>query len=187
MQTTVTRDERLADVRKKSSKLAQMLPELADDLEAIIACAQSELPLLPPAQQAVIHGDVHCGQFLITADGALALFDFDEWSHGDPAQDLADFIVDLQVSQLECDIATVLNRTQSSGVAQALLARYRRSANWRVSDAEIAWHARVQLINKAYRAAIQQEPRWREKVPALVALASRGVDLGANLEQEMTQ
>ena len=187
MQTTVTRDERLADVRKKSSKLAQMLPELADDLEAIIACAQSELPLLPPAQQAVIHGDVHCGQFLITADGALALFDFDEWSHGDPAQDLADFIVDLQVSQLECDIATVLNRTQSSGVAQALLARYRRSANWRVSDAEIAWHARVQLTNKAYRAAIQQEPRWREKVPALVALASRGVDLGANLEREMTQ
>ncbi len=187
MFTIVTREERLADVCKKSSKLARLLPELADSLEAIIARAQAELPLLPPAQQAVIHGDVHCGQFLITANGALALFDFDEWSHGDPAQDLADLIVDLQMGQLEPDIATVLNRALSCGAVRALLAGYRRSANWRVTDAEIAWHARIQFINKAYRVAIQQEPRWREKLPSMVGMASRGVNLSATLEQEMTQ
>ena len=186
MQKTVTRDERLADVRKKSNKLAQMLPALAVDLNTIIARAQSELAMLPPAQKAVIHGDVHFGQFLITTDGALALFDFDEWSSGDPAQDLADLIVDPYVSQFARD-KTETSRILSSRVARALLASYRSHAAWVVSDATIAWQARVQLINKAYRAAIQQEPRWREKVPALVALASRGVDLGANSEQEMTR
>ena len=186
MQQTVTRDARLADVRKKAKKLAQMVPALAADLDAIIACAKSELVLLPPAQQAVIHGDVHFGQFLITVEGALALFDFDEWSGGDPAQDLADLIVDPHVSQFARD-NTQANRMLSPRVARALLASYRSHAAWAVTDAAIAWHARVQLINKAYRAAIQQEPRWREKVPALVALASRGVDLGANLEREMTQ
>lgn len=186
MQKTVTRDERLADVRKKSNKLAQMLPALSVDLNTIIARAQSELAILPPAQKAVIHGDVHFGQFLITADGALALFDFDEWSIGDPAQDLADLIVDPYVSRFARD-KTETSRILSSPVARALLASYRSHAAWAVSDATIAWQARVQLINKAYRAAIQQEPRWREKVPALVALASRGVDLGANLERELTQ
>jgi thiamine kinase-like enzyme len=187
MQKTITRDARLADARKKANKLAQMLPDLADDLDTIIACAQAELPLLPSAKQAVIHGDMHCGQFLITADGALALFDFDEWSHGDPAQDLADLIVDLHVSRLARGIVTEWNQTLSSGHSLALLAGYRRSANWRVSNEEIAWHARLQLINKAYRTTIQQEPRWREKVPLLLALAVHGIDPGENLEQELTQ
>ena len=187
MQTTVTREARLEDVRKKSRKLGQLLPELAAELEAVIARGRSELAELPPAQEAVIHGDVHFGQFLITADGAVALFDFDEWSHGDPAQDLADLIVDPHTSQFARGITAQMNRTLSARVARVLLASYRSHVTWTVTDAEIAWHARVQLINKAYRATIAQEPRWREKVPGLVALATSGIDLGANLEQEVSR
>jgi aminoglycoside phosphotransferase (APT) family kinase protein len=185
MQTTVTREARLEDARKKSRKLAQMLPESGVALEVVIARGYSDLAVLPRAHLGVIHGDAHLGQFLITAEGALALFDFDEWSHGDPAQDLADLIVDAQVRRLE-RADTYLESIPSSRAARALLTGYRRDAAWSVTDAEIAWHARVQLINKAYRAAIQQEPRWRQKVPALVALAIRNFDPGAILEQEMT-
>jgi hypothetical protein len=65
MQKSVTRQERLTDARKKSHKLAQILPALADDLTAIIESAQSDLAMLPTAQKTVIHGDVHFGQFLI--------------------------------------------------------------------------------------------------------------------------
>lgn len=185
MQKTVTRAARLADARKKSHKLAHWLPELTDELGAIITGAQSELAVLPHAQETVIHGDLHLGQFLITDTGALALFDFDEWSRGDPAQDLADLIVDPHVNQFALGKAKT-NRILSSGVAYSLLTSYRRHAAWTVTDAEIVWHARIQLINKAYRAVIQQESRWREKVSALVALAADSIELGANLEQEMS-
>ena len=173
----VTREARLDDATKKSQKLAQLLPALDGPLAALIACADSDLTNLAPAPTAVIHGDVHVGQFLLTPDGALALFDFDEWSQGDPAQDLADLIVDLQVVMSTCAKAK-MNHVRSANVANVLLASYRADAAWPVSDETILWHARIQLINKAYRGAIQQEPDWREKVSALIAIATQGIDLG---------
>ncbi len=185
MQNVVTRADRLADARKKSRKLAHFLPELAGELKAIIARAQLEMAVLPPAQQTVIHGDLHFGQFLITNTGALALFDFDEWSRGDPAQDLADLVVDPHVNQAALGTAKT-TRALTSDVAQSLLASYRHHAAWTVTDAEVAWHARIQLINKAYRAVIQQESRWRAKVSGIVALATEGIELGTNPEQEMS-
>ncbi len=186
MHEIVTREGRLVDVTKKSRKLAQMFPELADHLRALIARAQLELSQLPPAQKAVIHGDVHFGQFLITADGALALFDFDEWTGGDPAQDLADLIVDPHVSQFARD-KTEINCILPAAVARVLLDSYRTHAAGAVVDAVIVWHARIQLINKAYRAALQLEPRWRERVSGLVALAVLGIDLGTDIEKELAR
>ncbi len=183
MKKVVTREARLADAAKKSRKLAQSLPGLDADLAALIARGAADLAGLPPAPEAVIHGDVHFGQFLITDDGQLALFDFDEWSRGDPAQDLADLIVDPHVSQFARDKAEA-NRILSARVASKLLASYQAHAAWTISEATINWHARIQLINKAYRAAIQQEPRWRKKVLALIALATRGIDFAANSSQE---
>ena len=179
MQQAVTREARLADAAKKSRKLAQILHELTSELAALIARSEIELTLLPPAPEAVIHGDVHFGQFLITDDGALALFDFDEWSRGDPAQDLADLIVDPHVSQFAPEKAKA-NQILSARIAGKLLESYRQHAAWAISDASVIWHARIQLITKAYRAAIQQEPHWREKVPALVALATGEIELSAN-------
>jgi aminoglycoside phosphotransferase (APT) family kinase protein len=185
MQKAMTREARLADAAKKSRKLAQMLPALDTQLAALIARGEAELAQMPPTAEVVIHGDVHFGQFLIAEGGALALFDFDEWSRGDPAQDLADLIVDSHVSQFERD-KTTTNRILSTHISAKLLASYRRHAAWHVDDVTVIWHARIQLINKAYRAAIQQEPRWREKVPALVAIATRGIDLGGNLQQDIS-
>lgn len=185
MQKAVTRAARLGDATKKSRKLTQMLPELDADLARLIARAEAELAKLQPVPEAVIHGDVHFGQFLIAEGGGLALFDFDEWSRGDPAQDLGDLIVDHHVSHFQRDKATT-NRVLSANVAAKLLASYRRHAAWNIDDVTVIWHARIQLINKAYRAAIQQEPRWREKVPTLVAIATRGIDLGTNLQQDVS-
>jgi Phosphotransferase enzyme family len=180
---TITREARLADVSKKAHKLAQVLPKIDRDLNAIFARAANEMAVLPRMQKTVLHGDVHFGQFLIAADGTLALFDFDEWTHGDPAHDLADLIVDPHVSNFMRD--KKLSRSLSPEVTRILLDSYRRSAKHTVSDAEIAWHARIQLINKAYRSVIQQEPWWQEKVPALVALARHSLELGANAQMEM--
>lgn len=186
MQKIVTRETRLLDATKKSRKLAQMLPEIDTLLAEIVSHAERELPHLPTAPPAVIHGDVHFGQFLITPDGGLALFDFDEWTSGDPAQDLADLIVDPYVSHFARDQACDRGAV-SSGIAATLLASYRRHAAWDVTDEAVIWHVRIQLINKAYRSAIQQESDWRVKVVSLITLAVHGIDLGGKVKMEWDQ
>ncbi len=173
MNKTVSRKDRLADAIKKSCKLAQAFPELSESLERLAGYLQARLPQLPPAQETVIHGDMHFGQFLIQPDGTLALFDFDEWSLGDPAQDLADLIVDPHVRHHEHDRANV-PKILLQDMIKVLLESYRLQGG-KAADAAVDWHARVQFINKAYRAAIQQEPAWRNKVPELVEFAMRGI------------
>jgi hypothetical protein len=98
---------------------------------------------------------------------------------------MADLIVDPHVSKFSRDKSKI-NRTLPTDVARTLLASYRRSAKHTVTKAEIIWHARIQLINKAYRSVIQQEPCWQEKVPGLIALARENIEVGANPETEMT-
>jgi hypothetical protein len=41
-----------------------------------------------------------------------------------------------------------------------------------VDDNAIVWNGRLQLINKAYRAAITQEVNWMQQVPDLIMLAT---------------
>jgi aminoglycoside phosphotransferase (APT) family kinase protein len=183
MTQALSREARLADARKKAHKLAQMFPHLAGALDGLIEHAQSELSDLPPVRETVIHGDMHFDQFRLANDGALALFDFDEWSRGDPAQDLADLIVDARLGGFGRD-RTEMNRSRLPEMIRVLLNGYRQCVAWTVSDAAIAWHARLQLITKAYRTCIQQEPRWQERAPQLVALAERLVEPGAATKQD---
>ena len=183
MTQTVSRETRLADVRKKAHKLAQVFPRLAGALDGLIERAQSELSDLPPAHETVIHGDMHFDQFRLANDGALALFDFDEWSRGDPAQDLADLIVDAHIGGFGRD-KTETNRTRLPDMIRVLLHGYRQRVAGTVSDAAIGWHARLQLITKAYRTCIQQEPRWQERAPELVALAARLAGPGMATQQD---
>lgn len=178
MTETVTREARLADARKKARKLGQAFPELAGALEDLIARAQAELASLVPAHEAVIHGDMHFDQFRLADKGALALFDFDEWTRGDPAQDLADLIVDAHIRGLGCDLGGAAGR-RLPNMVRVLLDSYREGAGRPADEGAVSWHACLQLVTKAYRSCIQQEPRWSEKVPELVALAARFAEHGA--------
>lgn len=183
MRQTVSREERLGDVHKRAYKLGQVFPKLARVLDSLIKQAQSELAVLPPVHETVIHGDMHFDQFRLADDGRLALFDFDEWSRGDPAQDLADLIVDAHVRHLES------RRIEGHGsvlgeMIDTLLHSYRRWACWTLADAAIRWHVRLQLITKAYRTCVQQEPGWQERAPELVALATRIVESVATTSRD---
>lgn len=175
MSKTVSREARLTDAIKKSRKLVQAFPELSEILGLLAVYLQNQLMQLPAALETVIHGDMHFGQFLILPDGTLALFDFDEWSLGDPAQDLADLIVDPHVSHHEYDRAEA-PRMLLGDMIKVLVGSYRLQGG-NATSAAIDWHARIQFINKAYRAAIQQEPSWQRKVPVLIALARQGIAL----------
>jgi len=183
MTQSLTRESRLADARKKARKLGQALPELAGALADLIGRAQAELALLAPAHEAVIHGDMHFDQLRLADNGALALFDFDEWTRGDPAQDLADLIVDLHIRELGRDEGRAAG-TRLPNMVRVLLDSYRQGAGRPADEAAVSWHACLQLITKAYRSCIQQEPRWSEKVPELVALAEYFGEPGAGKSKD---
>lgn len=55
---------------------------------------------------------------------------------------------------------------------KVLLTGYREHAHCWVDDKAIFWNSRLQLINKAYRAAITQEVNWMLQVPELIMLAT---------------
>jgi len=134
-------------------------------------------------QEAVIHGDMHFDQFRLKNEGVLALFDFDEWTRGDPAQDLADLIVDAHIRGLGQNEAGA-EGTRLPGMIRVLLDGYCQGAARMADENAIAWHACLQFITKAYRACIQQEPRWHERAPELVAFAARFSELGAATKQD---
>jgi aminoglycoside phosphotransferase (APT) family kinase protein len=96
-----------------------------------------------------MYWDFHVNQ-LLAQDGKVAFFDFDELAVGDPLQDIANFIVDLQFR----DVSTFL----AQRMAKSLYDSYRSQVKWEVPIDRIRWHATVQFINKAYRNYIQQRP-----------------------------
>lgn len=184
MLKTVSREDRLAEIEKKSAKLAQAFPALEKSFQQLSQRMHTELAALPPLNPVVIHGDVHIGQFMLTADNTLAILDFDGCCKGDPTQDLADMIVDPHLSNFERanTLYAEHNRLLPAEFATQLLAGYREHARYQVDNTAIIWNGRLQLINKAYRAAITQEIDWFIKIPELIMLATSDDLLNYSLE-----
>jgi aminoglycoside phosphotransferase (APT) family kinase protein len=129
-----------------------------------------------------MYWDFHVDQ-LLAQDGKVAFFDFDELAIGDPLQDIANFIVDLQFR----DVNPILARR----MAKSLYDAYRSQVQWEVSIDRVRWHARVQFINKAYRVYVQQSSHVKETVKEIIHLAAQETTLDwiddARLIEEMAQ
>lgn len=143
---------------KRAEKLAEAYPALAPLLrEALRRCAD-ELAALPLHQPALLHGDAHMNQFLLSKGEAI-LFDFDELAGGDAEYDLANVIVSL-----------LLDAGWAAASVPVFLRAYERSAARAVDVQSLAWHYRLQLLSKAYRAF------WRQ-APGAQALVERAIIL----------
>ena len=160
--TVVTPGERLADAYKKARKMVNAFPEFAPLLELLLQQGADEYRTLPPTQVTLLHGDLHPRQFLIAGEHAV-LFDFDEFTYGDAEQDLANFLVDLFIDCGEL--------THASHLADTFLQAYRSQVSWEVSPTRLTWHMRMQLLNKAYRLYLQQEPQLRERISTILEQA----------------
>ncbi|MEK7762224.1 MAG: aminoglycoside phosphotransferase family protein [Nitrospirota bacterium] len=165
---TWTLDEHLLEVDKKIEKLRRAAPSLVKELDFLAqhihrdAPNPSDIPLRP------VYWDFHVNQ-LLAQGGKIAFFDFDELALGDPVQDLANFIVDLQFR----DVSGFLARR----MAKSLYASYRSQVKWEVPIERVRWHETVQFINKAYRSFIQQRPDVDETVKGIVQRAAQDITL----------
>ena len=55
-----------------------------DQGEELVAFIQAHRHLLYDRPQTFQHGDYHCGNMMIDANGQLTIIDFDKWDYGDP-------------------------------------------------------------------------------------------------------
>ena len=137
----------LAEVRRRQQKLgrhdaalAARAAWVADAIEAH-AAHPSTRPL------GLIHGDFHPEQVWVH-EGRIVLFDFDEFTLGDPMEDLAEFVLKLG----HAGVAPAL--------ASAFVEQYAAAAPQRFDRRSLAWHLTIQNLLQASRAFIYQQPGW---------------------------
>ena len=161
-------DNHLVEIRKKLTKLADAIPQLskpflavADDIEQTTP-APSAIPFRP------IHWDFHVEQLLVDK-GRLIFCDLDELIVGDPLQDLANFAVDLHIRLADQELVRL--------ITTELYRQYQRLVEWDVPVERLAWHIRLQLVNKAYRHYVRFAPGFEHIVEDIIRTTQRGLPL----------
>ena len=159
-----TLDEHLTEVNKKIEKLRRAAPSLVDKLDLLTQLVHRDVPNPSDIPLRPIYWDFHVNQ-LLAQDEKVAFFDFDELVIGDPLQDIANFIVDLQFR----DVSQFL----AQRMARSLYDSYRAQVDWAAPIDRVRWHARIQFINKAYRVYISQPPYVKETVTEIIHMAAQ--------------
>ena len=166
--TTHSPIDHVTEAHKKLLKLSDAVPSLANTCRAM---ADDLEQLAPPASaipSCPIHWDFHIQQLL--AHGRRLVFcDLDELVIGDPVQDLANFMVDLHFRDLDQQLVR--------RISSALYGAYQRRVEWEVPLDRLAWHARLQFINKAYRHYLRFAPGFENSVEQILQLAQKGFRL----------
>ncbi len=147
-----------AVVTRWIDKVVAVAPEIADRAAAEAAIALPALTALEPARSGPLHRDLHDGQIVLATDGAIGVLDFDTLAVGDPALDVANLLVhlDLRAAQGVCTVAQALH------LREALLWGYDADAELlrRVAVHEAATRIRLACVY-GFR------PRWRD-LPAML-------------------
>mgnify|MGYP001583592210 CR=1 FL=1 len=159
-----TLGEHLTEIEKKIEKLRRAAPSLVEALNLLAQRIQRDAPNPSDIPLRPMYWDFHVDQ-LLAQDGKVAFFDFDELAVGDPLQDIANFIVDLHFREVSPMLA--------QRMAKSLYDSYRSQVKWEVPIDRLRWHARVQFINKAYRAYISQPPYVKETVEEIIQMATQ--------------
>lgn len=122
-------------------------------MKSIEKCLEGLAPLDSTRPTCIIHGDFHIGQ-LLADHTSVTFFDLDECMHGDPLQDVANFLVDLQFLNFPPDL-----RQQMS---QSFVKAYMSLVPWEVSPQALDWHQAIQFTNKVYRSFVQRKPSFED-------------------------
>lgn len=137
----------LAEVRRRGTKIGRAEPALAARADRIVNVIAAHAERQAARPLSLIHGDCHPEQVWVQGARVL-LFDFDEFTLGDPMEDLASFALKLE----------------QDGAAPALVAAFfahcESAAPQRFDRDSLAWHLAIQSLLQASRAFVYQRPGW---------------------------
>lgn len=162
----------ITELSRRSRKIARVAPALADRVASLTHVLQQQSAGFAARPSSLIHGDFHPEQLWVqmqhrSTPQRLVLFDFDEFSLGDPMEDLAEFSTQL----------AVLEGGQAFGL------RLRRAVALRsperFNDQRLDWHLSVQQILQACRAFAFQRPDWQAQIEQRLLKAEALTQIGS--------
>ena len=163
---TYSLNDHLVEIRKKLAKLTDAIPQLSEMFENVANDIEQTAPHSSTMPFRPIHWDFHVDQLLADSE-TLVFCDLDELVIGDPLQDLANFVVDLQFRHADQEFVRL--------ITTELCHHYQRLVDWPVPVERLAWHIRLQFVNKAYRHYVRFAPGFEETVERIMRLAQRGI------------
>lgn len=166
--TKITAGDHLREIKKKIAKLIHAFPRFREPLQSIEQGLEQSMTQWAPVPDRIIHADFSVQQLLVCEE-KIALFDFDEFAIGDPAQDIANFIVDLYFRPFDRNLVKLM--------ATTLFHAYERQVDWIIPAEGLHWHIRIQFITKAYRFYIQQKPGLEKEIEEIILLAQKEMTL----------
>lgn len=137
----------LTEVRRRQNKISRADATLAERARRVADAIEAHAAHPATRSLSLIHGDCHPEQFWVHGD-RIVLFDFDEFTLGDPMEDLAEFVLKLD----QAGAAPSLSFT--------LIERYATAAPERFDARCLAWHLAIQSLLQVSRAFIYQQPGW---------------------------
>jgi Phosphotransferase enzyme family len=160
--------DQVGEAYKKLTKLSDAVPSLSETCVTIADDLEHTAPQASTIPSCPIHWDFHIQQIL-AHKGRVVFCDLDELVIGDPIQDLANFMVDLHFRDLDQHVVRSLSTE--------LYRTYQRQVEWDVPSERLAWHTRLQFINKAYRHYLRFAPGFEGTVEQILQLAQKGLSL----------
>jgi Phosphotransferase enzyme family len=145
-----------AEARRRQTKIARAEPALAARAAALVDALDTLATRWPDVPQSLIHGDFHPDQVWLH-QGRVVLFDFDEFTLGDPLEDIAEFAIKLGDGDLR----------------RAFIDAAAATAGAAFDADRLRWHLAVQSLLQASRAFIFQREGWRDELALWLARAER--------------
>lgn len=166
-------------LRRWAADVDAVNPELAKLVAGAEGAAVAALTGLASVRPAALHRDLHDGQILLAPDGGIGILDLDTLAVGDPALDVGNLLVhlELRAAQGAC------TPSQAARLREALLWGYDADAELlqRVASYETAARLRLACVY-AFR------PRWRGIPSALLGGAGgRSPSFAPPLDRPLTR
>jgi aminoglycoside phosphotransferase len=146
----------IAEVHRRQTKIGRVDPALAERAARVAEAIEAQATPQAARPLSLIHGDFHAEQIWVH-EQRVVLFDFDEFTLGDPMEDLAEFVAKLEQAGA------------LPALASALIEQYAAAAPERFDGRSLAWHLAIQTLLQASRAFIFQRPGWAQALEQRLA------------------
>jgi aminoglycoside phosphotransferase len=152
---------RVRDGMGHARMLETVVPEAAEQLQALVEIFAGSLTAVDGRSGQVIHGDLHEGQLMVDDGGRIVgLLDIDEMGSGDPFDDLATLVAHTRYRALAAGAAGDRIRDYSD--------RLRAGFAQRVDPAELDIAISAVLVGLATGPFRIQQPGWRATVALVI-------------------
>ena len=159
-----TREGEAKDLLSLAAEIGFICPQLARRATELARCLALKLSR-EPAVRCAVHGDFSANQVLVS-DGSVAIVDLDWAGHGDPADDLGNFLAQAERNALRGE----LPRERVASLRAALLDGYSQGTH-QPAPARVGLYTAVQVFRRMRFPFRAGEPDWPQRTEALLGRA----------------